>query len=275
MIKVNGRQYGNLTEYMRYQQKQVGYIPDRNKWLAWKAEREAEFNKAVMIKHTIHGIINFIITTIVLVAIFWAWDMTAQAAVVDDYDSVAVQDYVDAIDLICQDYGICPEVVDAMVYYESTFNPSAYNKGAVGLLQVVGKWHWERMQFVAEEYGYDVNLYNPYYNLEVGINYLAELSETYEIREALKIYSGSSDYEYSDKVLELSGELERRSEDENSNDVQCGWTARHSECLQGTKQDTLRCYPVIPARTSPGRDTVRSTEPETSGWFVYLRGVGR
>lgn len=88
----------------------------------------------------------------------------------------------------CQDYGIDPAVVMAMVNQESSFNAGAIGDDgeSSGLLQVQEKHHKARM----ERLGVD-DLLNPYQNATVAIDYLAELLEKYDgdLEMALTAYN--------------------------------------------------------------------------------------
>lgn len=73
----------------------------------------------------------------------------------------------------CDGYNIAPSLVFAIMWRESRFQESAVSPyGAIGLMQVAPKWHWDRM----ERLGCN-DLYNPYQNITVGIDYLAYLKE--------------------------------------------------------------------------------------------------
>jgi soluble lytic murein transglycosylase-like protein len=78
-----------------------------------------------------------------------------------------------------------PEVIMSMIYAESRYNPKSQNGNCVGLMQVSTRWHSER----AAKLGV-TNLYDPYGNILVGIDYFAELLRDYkDVRLALMLYS--------------------------------------------------------------------------------------
>lgn len=116
---------------------------------------------------------------------------------------------------IGEKYGICPELLQAIVFYESSNDPKAKNGGDTGYMQVNKKWHKDRMDKLGVK-----DLTDGYSNILVGTDYLAELAEEYEdISLVLMKYNGDSKAdklykqgemsEYAEKILNLSAELER------------------------------------------------------------------
>lgn len=122
-----------------------------------------------------------------------------------------INEYI--VDVATQ-YEICPELVMAMVEAESTYQIDAENGDCKGLMQVSVKWHKDRMDKLGV-----TDLMDPYSNILVGVDYLAELSKKYEIGYALMIYNGGYNYamriyekgelsSYATKILERSADLE-------------------------------------------------------------------
>lgn len=72
----------------------------------------------------------------------------------------------------CEDYHIDPAIIVAMAQRESQFNPDAIGDGgdSFGLMQIQPKWHQDRMNRLGV-----TDLMNPYQNVTVAIDYLAEL----------------------------------------------------------------------------------------------------
>ncbi len=114
-----------------------------------------------------------------------------------------------------KEYGICPELLMAMIECESSGDPNAKNGTCTGLMQVSSRWHAGRMK----ELGVS-SLYNERGNVHVGADYLAELIEdSGEVALALMIYHGESDAEekyekgeisdYASGILKRSEKLER------------------------------------------------------------------
>lgn len=113
-------------------------------------------------------------------------------------------------------YGICPELIQAVCFTESSFDPRAENDGCIGIMQVNPAWHKDRMERLGA-----TDLYDTRQNMTVGVDYLHELSEEHEdISIALMTYNGDSRVrsvengesavsDYADSILMLSAELER------------------------------------------------------------------
>lgn len=72
----------------------------------------------------------------------------------------------------CEEKGVDPKLVLAMIYVESSFRPSAIgDKGnSFGLMQIQPRWHQKRMDKLG-----CTDLLDPYQNVTVGIDYIADL----------------------------------------------------------------------------------------------------
>ena len=112
-------------------------------------------------------------------------------------------------------YGICPELLMAIIEAESSGNQYAENGSCKGLMQVSVRWHADRMEKLGV-----TDIYDEYGNILVATDYIAELREDYEeVSYVLDVYNGNSkathNYEngilsvYAKSVLERSAELER------------------------------------------------------------------
>ena len=116
----------------------------------------------------------------------------------------------------CEELNIDAGVVMAMIFYESSYQADAIGDGgnSLGLMQIQERWHKERMERLDVD-----NLLNPYQNVTVGIDLLAELLDEYNgnVEMALMAYnagrSGAEEYwfskgeysnDYSRKVVELA-----------------------------------------------------------------------
>lgn len=74
---------------------------------------------------------------------------------------------------VCEEYNIAPALVMAFIERESDFNEKALSPyGDKGLMQVNPKWHSDRMERLG-----CTDLFNPFENITVGIDYLAELKD--------------------------------------------------------------------------------------------------
>lgn len=114
------------------------------------------------------------------------------------------------------EYNICPELLQAIAWKESRYDPVAMNGDCMGLMQVDCRWHGERMERLGV-----TNLCDPEGNMLVAADYLAELFAEYDEADVvLMFYSGSSraaEYsrgtekmsDYVWEVLEESMALER------------------------------------------------------------------
>lgn len=115
-----------------------------------------------------------------------------------------------------EEYGICPELLMAMIERESSGKPDAESGGCKGLMQISDRWHKDRMERLGVTDIYDVDG-----NIHVGTDYLAELFEEYgEVTTVLMVYHGERNAveksengeisKYADWILTRSAELERR-----------------------------------------------------------------
>ena len=115
-----------------------------------------------------------------------------------------------------EQHNICPELIQAICYKESGFEPRAENGACIGIMQVNPSWHQDRMERLGV-----TDLYNAEDNMLVGVDYLSELLGKHEdIGVALMLYNGDSDAEnvengnarisaYAEEILRISEELER------------------------------------------------------------------
>lgn len=113
-------------------------------------------------------------------------------------------------------YNICPEMIQATCYKESSFDPRAENGSCIGIMQVNPEWHVDRMARLGV-----ADLYDTRSCMLVGVDYLYELILQYEdVSVALMKYNGDSSAEglldgsgdvseYADEILRISAELER------------------------------------------------------------------
>ena len=99
------------------------------------------------------------------------------------------------------EFGICPELLQAVAWKESGYREGAESGGCSGLMQVAGKWHRERMERLGVR-----DLYDPEGNMRVAADYLAELFATYEDPGmVLMAYNGDSMAKTYQETGELSG----------------------------------------------------------------------
>ncbi len=145
-------------------------------------------------------------------------------AVVMNFPSRACAEYLESVDVpaevieiseeLGEYYCICPELIQAICYVESRFQPDAKNGGCLGIMQVSEKWHKDRMERLSV-----TDLYDLRGNMTVAVDYLSELaSDGEDLEEALMRYHGETSIKdrleagetswYVEKVLNLSAELE-------------------------------------------------------------------
>lgn len=101
------------------------------------------------------------------------------------------------INNVCLRYEIAPEIVFAMIGKESSHNYKEIgdNGNSEGLMQVQRKHHEDRMDKLG-----CIDLLNPYENVLVGVDYLAELLTQYEgnMANALTAYNAGPTGAYED-----------------------------------------------------------------------------
>ncbi len=102
------------------------------------------------------------------------------------------------------DKGLSPSLVFAIIQHESDFDPNHIgdNGKSYGLMQVMASEHTDRCIELEA-----VNLLNPYQNVLVGIDFLAELLETKSFDDAMSFYSGGNS-EYGAIIKATAEQLE-------------------------------------------------------------------
>lgn len=128
------------------------------------------------------------------------------------------EDYREYIEQLCEERNICPELVEAVIEKESSWDPNAVNGTCIGLMQIDQVIHWERMERLGIR-----DLSDPYDNILAGVDFLGELFEKYGDPSAVLMYynAGYSDIcglgawddgkisSYAEEILKRSEELER------------------------------------------------------------------
>lgn len=114
-----------------------------------------------------------------------------------------------------EQYGICPELLEAVIEAESRGQADVIGGDCIGLMQINPKWHKERMERLGV-----TDLFDERSNILVGADLLAELFEEYsEAAVVLGLYHGEKNAikkaesgkmsSYVTGILERSAELER------------------------------------------------------------------
>lgn len=102
------------------------------------------------------------------------------------------EDLQDHIFALCESRGIDPAIVIAMIGKESTYNKDAVGDSgnSQGLMQIQPRFHMARIEKLGV-----TNLFDPYQNVEVGIDLLDELySKGKSIEWTLMAYNGGASY---------------------------------------------------------------------------------
>lgn len=102
-----------------------------------------------------------------------------------------LQDYIFDI---CEEYGVDPELIVSMIFHESNFDSAVIGENdsgySYGLMQIMPRWNYDRMERLD-----CLDLLNPYQNVRVGVDLLAEYIEKgYGIEWALMAYNGGPSY---------------------------------------------------------------------------------
>lgn len=140
---------------------------------------------------------------------------TLPTTAADTTDTWICDEYISYIEEISAEYGICPELIEAIVEHESSGQANARNGNCKGLMQIYEKYHRDRMKRLGV-----TDLYDPYSNILVGTDYLMELAEKYEdlpmvllvyngVSNAEEIYESGNYTDYVKSIMARSEELER------------------------------------------------------------------
>jgi soluble lytic murein transglycosylase-like protein len=107
-------------------------------------------------------------------------------------------------------YQLSPSLVLAIISRESTFNPRATSGyGAQGLMQVVPRFHMDKVQEAARATTTEASLFHPETNIAVGTRILAEYRDAESsLPRALVKYSGKA-ARYIEKVMQEHDAFER------------------------------------------------------------------
>lgn len=93
------------------------------------------------------------------------------------YDVPLAAELQNHIAVTCEEHHIDPAVVVAMIWQESRYNADAVGDSgnSLGLMQIQPRWHSGRM----EKLGCP-DLFDPFQNVTVGVDYLAEQLDRYD-----------------------------------------------------------------------------------------------
>lgn len=143
---------------------------------------------------------------------------TSHMIAAEPKDTWISNEFLPYVNTISSRYHICPEMVMAIIEHESSGQADATNGGCKGLMQINEKYHTERMKRLGV-----TDIYDPYGNILVGCDYLAELFAEYEdMSVVLMKYNGTHDAltrtyenrtEYAKNIMTRTMELERLHEE--------------------------------------------------------------
>ena len=103
-------------------------------------------------------------------------NLETEEVVVKETKSLTQEELIDTyIVEICKDYNVEPTLIQSIVWHESRYDPTVSNGQCIGLMQVSKKWHGERAKKLGVK-----DLYDPYGNILVGVDYIHELLTKYE-----------------------------------------------------------------------------------------------
>ncbi|WP_298602006.1 lytic transglycosylase domain-containing protein [Zoogloea sp.] len=121
--------------------------------------------------------------------------------------AVALEPLLAAAQQTGRSVGVDPLLIVAVMAIESRFNPFAESPmGAQGLMQVIPKWHPDKIDVKADRSA----MFDPHTNIRVGALVLKEyIQTTGSIERALQQYNGSSDpaAPYASKVMAVKAQL--------------------------------------------------------------------
>lgn len=135
---------------------------------------------------------------VLLIAIL---SMFAGGIVQAESDLEVPEEVIQISEELGEQYAICPELIQAICYMESRFQPDAENGGCIGIMQVSERWHGDRMERLGV-----TDLTDMRGNMLVAVDYLAELFEKYhEVVIVLAVYHGERGAVERSKNREVSG----------------------------------------------------------------------
>ena len=139
---------------------------------------------------------------------------------------------------VCDEYGVQPEIVIAIIEHESGGNPDAVNStsGAMGLMQIM-PGTWEAQVSAIDVVGVKLYPFNPVDNVYVGIRLLSALMDGRSIEYALDCYA-----------LGEGGAAKRASQMEVYEPTE--WTAWILERANELSTENIVCVPSMPIQAS-------------------------
>lgn len=122
--------------------------------------------------------------------------------------SVALEPVLATAEATAREAGLDPLLIVAMMAIESSFNPMAESHaGAQGLMQVIPRWHMDK---IGEDAPEDA-LFDPVFNVQIGTQVLVEGLQRYgTLQAALQYYGGARndpEARYARRVMSMKARL--------------------------------------------------------------------
>ena len=118
-------------------------------------------------------------------------------------------DLIPTIEKIGGEYGVSPELIEAMIETESRGLSHVSNGSCIGLMQVSTRWHADRAARLGVDMTTDAG------NIRTGVDYLMEIAEdSDDLYYVLATYNGQSDAAegkvngYAQTIMDRAYELE-------------------------------------------------------------------
>lgn len=154
------------------------------------------------------------LSIVVMLSAFFLIQLSESAS---EYCADVPQEVIEISEELGEQYCICPELIQAICWRESRFQPDAKNKAGtcIGIMQVYESWHKDRMEKLGVTDLTDIRQ-----NMTVAVDLLSDLlKDSGDVAEALMRYHGEKDVkikilagkisEYAKDILEMSERLER------------------------------------------------------------------
>lgn len=117
------------------------------------------------------GLILIVVTIIAIVGSCNRTQASEEVQTKKYFDVPLSQNLQDHIFNLCEEYGIAPEIIVAMIERESNYDDGAVgdNGKSAGLMQIQEHNHYDRIERLGV-----TNLFDPFENVEVGIDFFAQ-----------------------------------------------------------------------------------------------------
>ena len=142
---------------------------------------------------------------------------SAKGADYERIEDTECEEVIEITESVSEIYPICPELIQAIVFYESSNRRTVVSKwGDVGYMQVNPRWQKESLKNLGIK-----DLINGYSKFLAGTDLLYELFQKYNDvamvlmaynvgeEKAMKMYESGEISDYARKIMDLSEKLER------------------------------------------------------------------